>query len=236
MQRYFVNNCSNNIFTLSKDETYHLTKVMRVAINDLVEIVYDNNLYLSKIIQLEPLIRCEIVEKIITKDKNIPKVTLVQSIVKDNKLEYILQKSTELGVEEIIIYKSTRSIVKINENDKKLDRWNKIIREASEQSKRISVPILDKIVDLKELVKLEYDYKFLSTVNNNTNFIKQELHNIDINATILFVVGPEGGFTDEEEKYMIDNGFKPISLGDNVLRTETASLFILSAINYEFMR
>lgn len=236
MQRYFVNKIEDSTFTLSNDDTYHINKVMRMNISDKIEVVYDKRLFISEIIELIPYVKCRILNEVQEQVSETPEITIIQSLVKDNKLELIFQKSTELGVKEIVLYEADRSIVKIKDSNKKLERWNKIIKEASEQSKRLEIPKLEKIINLRELKKLNYDYKFLCTVNENTKTIKEELQNVGLNDRIIFVVGPEGGFTELEEKELIDSGFISISLGNNVLRTETASLFILSAVNYEFMR
>lgn len=236
MQRYFTNLKNNNKFTLSNNDTYHINTVMRMNINDKLEIVYNNEVYISEIIKLKPNVICKAINILEKYNKIIPQVTIIQSLIKDNKLEYVFQKSTELGIYELILFSADRSIVKVKDNDKKMERWNKILKEASEQSKRNSIPILNKIIDIKEINNLDYNYKFLCTVNEESKYIKEELQKVNINDRIVFVVGPEGGFTDNEEKEFFENGFIPVSLGQNVLRTETAGLFILSVINYHFTR
>jgi 16S rRNA (uracil1498-N3)-methyltransferase len=149
-------------------------------------------------------------------------------------MDYILQKTTELGVNEIIPFMANRSLIKLdNRKDKKIERWQKIVKEASEQSKREVVPKVNNFMQLSDLVNLkEYDMKFLCTVNENSQNIKKELSNISRSARILFVIGPEGGFTKEEEITLIENGFISLSLGSSVLRTETASIFIMSVVRY----
>ena len=129
------------------------------------------------------------------------------------------------------------SIIKVDKNDsKKVIRWQKIVKEASEQSKRCDIPKINGIMDLNDLVKYDSKYKFICSVNEKSKTIKSILSNINISDTILFVIGPEGGFDKKEEEFLMNNGFVPITFGNNVLRTETASSFILSVINYEFMR
>ena len=110
------------------------------------------------------------------------------------------------------------------------------MKEASEQSKRVDIPKVANITSLKDLINVDAKYKFLCSVNENSKSIKSVLSNANISDTILFVIGPEGGFDKSEEEYLIDNGFVSITFGKNVLRTETSSSFILSVINYEFMR
>ena len=91
-------------------------------------------------------------------------------------------------------------------------------------------------MDIKDLAKLDYDIKILCTVNELSMSLKQVLNKDLTNLKILFVIGPEGGFTDQEEKVLIDNGFISTSFGTRVLRTETASLYALSIINYILMK
>lgn len=235
MQRYFVKEKKDSFFLINKEDSYHIVKVMRMSINDKIEVIYDNTLYICKIIELGDFVKCEIIEEIHEEKLDTPKVIIAQSLVKEQKMDYILQKCTELNVYSIIPINTVRSVVKLDSCDKKLIRWNKILKEASEQSKRLEIPKLDRIMDIKDLINVKCDCKYICSVNEKSKTIKSVLSNTKKSDTILFVIGPEGGFSSSEEKLLIDNGFIPISLGKNVLRTETASLFILSAINYEFL-
>lgn len=238
MQRYFCQDKHDQIFTLSKDDSYHIFTVMRMNLFDTIEIVYENDLYLAEIMELEPNVKAKILEKKEEQRELSYQVTIVQSLVKEQKMDYILQKSTELGVSEFIPFTANRSIVKLDQKqDKKIERWQKVVKEASEQSKRTSIPIVTNVINLSNLVKLsDYDMKFLCTVNEMSQNLKKVLSKIPSGAKILFVIGPEGGFTTEEETTLIENNFLPISLGNTVLRTETASLFIMSVVRYLDMR
>ena len=234
MQRYFSKKIENNRFTLTEEDTYHITKVMRMVKDDKIEVVYQENTYICKIVSLSPLVEAEIVEEIKNNQELKTQVTIVQSLVKEQKMDYILQKTVELGVDKIIPYCASRSVIKINEKkDKKIERWKSILKEAAEQSKRIKIPEISNPINLSNLVKLsDYDIKFLCTVNESSQNLKKVLSNMVSGAKILFVIGPEGGFTPEEEKVMMENGFLSISLGNSVLRTETASTFIMSVDSY----
>ena len=236
MQRYFVDT-KEEIFTLSNDDSYHITKVMRNKIGDKVEVVIDKELYICEIVSLDKQVLVKKLEKI-EQDSELPcYVTIAQSLVKEQKMDLILQKSCELGVSEIIPINTTRSVVKLDKKEtKKVDRWNKILKEASEQSKRIVIPKINEILDIKDLANLDYDIKILCTVNELSTSIKKVLSK-DLNgAKIILVIGPEGGFTDKEEELLINSGYISTSFGNRVLRTETASLYALSIINYILMR
>lgn len=237
MQRYFVKEKIDNTFCLSKDDSYHIVTVMRMNISDKIEVVYDSECYICKIISLDDLVKCEIVSKIDSIDNNMPKVFIAQALVKEQKMDYILQKCCELGVSGIIPVSTERSIVNLDGKiDKKILRWNKVLKEASEQSKRVDIPVINDVLTLKKIVDLDFDYKIICSVNEKSKSIKSVLSKIDNSATILFVIGPEGGLSLSEENYLIDNGFIPVTFGSFVLRTETASVYALSAVNYEFLR
>ena len=237
MQRYFVNNKENDLFILSDDDSHHVINVMRMNINDEVEIVFESHLYLASITNLDVPVKCTLVKELDNNERMIPKIVIVQALVKEQKMDYILQKACELGVYQIIPVNTARSVVKIDKNDtKKIIRWNKILKEASEQSKRIDIPILDKIYDFNDLKTLDFKEKYICSTKENKKLLKSTLSKYNINDTIVYVIGSEGGFDPKEENELIENGFIPISLGNNILRTETASLFIMSAVNYEFER
>ena len=235
MQRYFCNSI-NNKYNLSKDDSYHITKVMRYSVKDKIEVVDNNELYIAEIVETSPLVIARQLEKVEC-NSNTFNVVIAQSLVNEQKMDYILQKGTELGADMFIPLITTRSVVKVNDKiNKKVDRWNTITKEASEQSKRLNIPKVCNPYTIKELISLDYDYKILCSVNEMSKSIKTVLSNIKESDRILIVIGPEGGFTNVEEELLIDNGFISVSLGDRVLRTETASLMILSIVNYIFMR
>lgn len=235
MQRYFCNT-NNDEFVLSSEDSYHITKVMRYSCGEKIEIVDKGILYIAEITNLSPLVTAKKIKKIDCSN-NTFNITVAQSLVTEQKMGYILQKGTELGAFEFIPLITDRSIVKINNKvEKKVERWNTIVKEASEQSKRLDIPKVLKPCTINEIAESNYDYKILCSVNEVSKSIKTVLSNIKESDRILIVVGPEGGFTNEEEKKLINNGFISVSLGARVLRTETASLFVLSIINYIFMR
>lgn len=238
MQRYFVNKKNDNKFTLSLDDSYHIKRVMRMEKGDLVEVIFNEKLYITKIIELNDNVLVEIVNELDTYNELDIKVCICQSLVKEAKMDLILQKSTELGAYSFIPLKVKNSIVKGNEADflKKVVRWQRIVKEASEQSKRNIIPEVITPKTIKEICSLEYDLKILCTVNELSTTFKNVLQKNKNCGTMIIVVGPEGGFTSEEERLLIDNGFISVSLGSFVLRTETASLCALSMINYEFER
>lgn len=236
MQRYFVNEIKNDLFKLNERDSYHLVKVMRSKIDDEIEIVCNKKLFLGKVIDINNLVSGRIIKEL-ESHFLFSNVDIAQALVNENKFNLILQKGTELNANSFIPLVTERSVIKVNKDfDKKIIRWQNIVNDASSQSKRLNNPRVYNVMKIDDLIKLDYDYKFLCSVNEKSNSIKKELQNINVYDRILFVIGPEGGFTDKEEDLMIKNGFKRITLGNNVLRTETASITILSMLIYHFMR
>ncbi len=236
MQRYFSEIKKNNNYIISNDDLYHITKVMRLKENDKIEVVYQNKAYACKLIKVDDNLVASSINEIQNSEQKIPEVILCIPLLKEQKMDLIIQKATELGVSEIIPIRLERSIVKLDstKEEKKLIRWNKISKEASEQAKRITIPKVRNIMDIKELNEFNCMKLVCSTVSNNFN-LKKLLHERENCDKILIAVGPEGGLTNKEEEYLLANGFTPVRLGKNIMRVETVPIFFLSVINYEFM-
>lgn len=227
MQRYFTNKLVDNYFILNDDDLYHINKVMRMKENDKVEVVFKNNVY-SGIITGNGIKKDELLSEEVT----LKNITLIIPLLKETKMDLILQKATELGVSRIIPVRMERSIIKLNEQDylKKQIRWQKICKEASEQSKRTSIPLVDK---LENISSLNLDgLNIICSTSENSNTLNNILKNMDKYDKINIAIGPEGGFTKEEEKILVNLGFIKTSLGKLIMRVETVPLYILSVINY----
>lgn len=238
MQRYFVSEKKNNSFLFSQNDIHHIKNVMRMNIGDKIEVVYDSKLYICEIISIDKdNIEVNIIEKKSDVNELNKHITIAFSITKEDKIDLILQKCTELGISEFIPLEMSRCNIKIDNSkvDKKLNRWQKICKEASEQSKRNIIPKVNNIHKVKDLIALDYDLKLVCSVNQSVINIKKVLQNHTYCDRIIFVIGPEGGISEEEENYLINNDYIPTSLGKRVLRTETAPIVIGSILNYEYM-
>lgn len=227
MQRYFSSKKENNLFTLSSNDMYHIKKVMRMKPNDTIEVVYDESLYICTLDSDYNVVISDKINKDNTKTKH---VTLCIPLLSDQKFSFILQKATELGVDEIIPVMTNRSIAKINDVDKKLTRWNSICKEASEQSKRLDIPSISTIKKIDDLSIS--GLKIVCSTKENLKTIKNVLQNNTKCDKMVLMVGPEGGLEDIEEEKLVNLGFIPVTLGKNILRVETVPIYLLSVINY----
>ncbi len=229
MQRYFSEVKKDNLFLLKDEDLYHIKTVMRMNINDEIEVVYEQKVYICKLDKNYNAI----IEKVI-EDNKIKKINYVLCvpILQEQKMSFILQKATELGVDLIIPILTARSMVKVKDKEnKKIERWKRICKEASEQSKRVTIP---EVSEIKKITDLNLDgLKIVCSTKEKDNTLKKVLKNNLKCDKIIMVVGPEGGLTLDEENKLIDLGFIPTSLGDNILRVETAPLYLLSVLNYE---
>jgi len=235
VQRYFANSKIADKFVLDSNDLFHIKTVMRMNNNDEIEVVYEKRLYLCNV---------EIdgdVNIIMNKELNIenqPNVELILAIpfLKEKKLDLIFQKGTELGVSKFILYEAERSIVNIDSKKEqhRLDRWSKICKEASEQSKRIDVPVV--VIERKKDHFTDLDgIKLVCSPTEKEKNIKNVLKNNKKCGKIIIVVGPEGGLSDIEEIYFEKKGFEKVSLGARIMRTETVPVFLSSIISYEYM-
>ena len=212
---------------LNKSQSHYLSKVMRIKVSENFSLFNGNGEWLAKITEVSKgIVKFVVTEKL--RQMDIAKeIWLAFSPIKSNYFNFMIQKATELGVTRFIPIIFDRTIVrKINK-----ERLEKIIVEATEQSNRINVPILEKPQNLKNFLrnnskKIELIFTDLNTSNKK----------LELNRTIkpiCAIVGPEGDFTESERKLILNNkDVKPININQNILRTETATISIISIINY----
>lgn len=235
MQHYFALDVNEKQIFLDEGDIFHVTKVMRMKKGEFLIAVFNEKFYLGEIISLSPLIisnKQELDEP--SRELTVP-TTLFISLAKGDKIDFIIQKATELGVSRIVLIKTRYSIVKMNEEDfnRKLhNRYLKIAKEASEQSERRKIPELLGVYDITNIPShlladvnlLAYEEKALEKI---------ELSSLKSAKSVSLLVGPEGGLNIEEVKSLVNIGFKPISLGKRILRVETAVVAGLAMINME---
>lgn len=230
MQRYFI---KNKDMLLEESDIRHIKKVMRMNINDKIEVVYNNKLHICEITSLEPF-NIKVIEKLDEDKKTKIELTVAVDLVKEQKMDLILQKLTELGVSRIIPVSMERSIVKLDKErfNKKKVRWESICKEASEQSKRTNIPIIEDIKSIKDLTKEDADLKLVASTKEKEKLLNYYLQSIEDCAKIIMVIGPEGGISDKEEDILVSNGYNRVSFGNLIFRVETATIYVASIINY----
>lgn len=235
MQRYFATDKIGEDIILSNDDIHHIKRVMRMKNNDIIEVVFNNILYKVEITNIDNM-DLKVLEIIDQKDDKYPDIILIIPSLKEQKMDLILQKCTEIGVSKIIIAPFERSIVKLDERKEKvkLERWKKICKEASEQSMRVNIPLITMENNLNFVEQLN-GLKLICSTNEKENYIKSVLKNHSECDKITLVIGPEGGISSKEEAYYESKGFKKITLGTQIMRVETVPIFLTSIIRYEYM-
>ena len=232
MQRYFAE-INNNIVTLSQGDYFHLTKVMRANVNDHIEVVDQHQKpYLCIITSVNPL-KIEVQEPINKQSELSKEVTLFFGLAKNDKIEFVLQKATELGAKRIVLFQGQRSVVKYTyqDFDRKLSRFNAIIKEAAEQCHREVLPEVlyrHSIKDIEEELLGDVNLFPYELEAGDTTVLNNELNKKY--RKIAVIIGPEGGFSAEEAEQLVAKKFVPVSLGRRILRCETAAVYALSVI------
>ena len=153
-------------------------------------------------------------------------------------MELIIQKTVELGVYEIYPVNMIRCVTKLKDENKKIERWNKISEVASKQSGRNIIPQINNCINIKKICEMipKYDIVMVAYELEEKNTLKAELKKLQLksNIKLAVVIGPEGGLDKKEVDVLQENGAKVITLGKRILRTETVALNVLSSIMYEF--
>lgn len=237
MQRYFVKEKIDNFLVLNQSDVHHIKNVMKNQPGDFIECIYQEELYICQI-ENPTLTKVKIIEKKHTNNESNWDITIAIALVKEQKMDLILQKLTELGVTRILPLKMERSIIKLDNQKfaKKKERWQKICKEAAEQSKRNKIPEIMDVISLEELKNYPYPKKYICSLTNPQNLVNNYLQENKEYVKMIFVIGPEGGISPKEESLLESYGYIPISLGNRVMRVETAAIYIASIINFCSMR
>ena len=223
MQQYFIDSkiSINDSVILRDDIIFHLTKVLRSTNKTFRLVDNEGHVFLANLDGNTG----KVIEDLNEYNELDCKITVIMSLIKQDKFELTLQKLTELGVSRIVPYNAKRSVVKENRTDKKLERYKKILAEAAEQSHRNFIPEIVPAISFKEVEKYKSDINLIAYEKED----KDIRSNLKANS-ITFVIGPEGGFDTDELNSFIKVGFKSISLGKSILRAETAAIYLASII------
>ena len=243
MSRFFVPKESVKARTIevSGKEAHHILDVMRLKVLDKI-VAFDGTgkEYVGFIKDIRKgALSVEIVETRSPQGAEGAKITLLQAIPKKEKMDYVIEKATELGVYAIIPLMTERTIPRWEASKKNAreDRWRKIAREAARQCGRVDIPNISAITSFKECVKnsTDHDLALIAVLNDETVSIREALSAFR-GGKIAMAIGPEGDFTPSEALLAKESGFKAVSLGPRILKSDTAGLASLAILNYEFSK
>ena len=246
MPKFFVkdNQVEDNKITILGDDVNHIANVLRMKVGDEIQICNTDttenyNVELNEF--SKDSIVCKVLEKIASEAESSINLKIFQGIPKSDKMELIIQKSTELGVKAIVPVEMERCISKINGKDekKKIERWQKISEVAAKQSGRDIIPKIEQVIKIKEISEhvSEYDMIIVPYEKAEGYSFKDAIEELKIkdnkNLNIGIVIGPEGGYEPSEVELLQNAGAKVVTLGKRILRTETVALAMASVIMYE---
>ncbi len=242
MNRFFVeeNQIVDDLIKIVGEDVKHIKNVLRLKEGREIEIISKGYKYLSIIEEINSNnIICKIIKKSIGENEAPIDIYLYQGIAKNNNMDIVIQKATEIGVKKIFPLETDRTVVVLKEEKKKearIKRWNQIALEAAKQSKRDIVPVVEDIIKFSKLSEKLKDEKYIIMPYEleDNKYLKEALSGFGNDSPIHIIIGPEGGFTEEEVDSIIKIGGNAITLGPRILRTETAGVIASSLVLYEF--
>ena len=232
-RRFFVDEVREGKARIVGDEAHHLTRVLRVEAGQRFEISDNQNVYLAQIeATRKDLVTFTIVDRIVAEEPQV-RVTLLASLIRFERFEWMIEKATELGVEHIIPVQAERSEKGLDlAARKRKARWSRVAREASEQSRRAHLTDIADAVRLNVALASEIPYRFALDEDPTAPPILGVLPERCVaGAEVALAVGPEGGWTAREQALMREHGWKPCSLGPLILKAETAVVAALAVVN-----
>lgn len=224
---FFVPQVRSGFADLRGEEAKHLTRVLRVELGQVYEISDNANKYLAKVVEAhKEAVRFEIVERL-EASRETPLITLYVAIIKFEHFEWGIEKATELGVDRIVPLVTARTEHGLEKAvPKRLERWRKIALEASQQSRRVFLPEITEAVALRKVLGVVEGKKFFLDEERSGQGLKRAVDEEPVSV----LIGPEGGWTEEERELARGSGWTPISLGPRVLRAETAWMACLAIL------
>lgn len=243
MPKFFVDSecIQGTIAKIYGSDVKHITKVLRLPLKSILILCDGEGFdYVARLSKIESdALTLDIIEKKPCVAEPELKVTLFQSIPKNPKMEYIIEKCTELGINSICPIVTERTVVKVDSfdaADKKLSRWRKIAAESVKQCARGAIPDVYNIYSLEEIREIvsEIDLLIVAYEEEKEVSLKTVLsQNKNVSSVGIFI-GPEGGFASSEIDFLKSLGAKTVTLGNRILRTETAGQTVLAAVMYEY--
>ena len=226
---FFKENLSLNLTSnLDKSQSHYISKVMRIKEGDNISLFNETGEWIVKIKEVKKGIINFVVIKKLRNVENDTEMWLAFTPIKFNYLNFMIQKATELGVTRFIPILTDRTVVReINK-----DRIKKIIIEASEQSNRIKLPKLEKLINFKDFLKI---YKNTNIILGDLNKNEEKIH-FNKNKPICILIGPEGDFSENERELMSQlQNIRSLRINRNILRTETAAIAMISILTFKHL-
>lgn len=221
------------VFNFDREQSHHIKDVLRMKEGTIIRLVNeDNEAGFASVFYQGKDVGAQVQEIDQNSNDMKVKVTLCIGLIKKEKWDFVLQKCTELGVSCIVPFESNRTVVKSKDEkvSKKMERWNKILLEAAEQCKRNSIPQLVEPIPFKDISKWQSELNCVAY--EDAKYVGEKLRDLVYDkSSITIVVGPEGGFDKNEVDTLVESGFHCITLGKRILRAETATTYVLSAID-----
>lgn len=245
MPVYFIRSdqIEQNQVHLDKSLQHHLRNVLRLKVGERILLVDERpRRYEARVIASHPNPIALIIEsETLPLLQNSPTIRLAVALIKKDKMDWLVQKATELGISRLTPIISTRTIIRpdMRRTEQQMSRWEKIAQEAAQQSCRWDIPVIDAPLSLETLLSEKCDDGFQlicaerHVVRSDQTTLRDAVFRHDGSGTVL--IGPEGGWDASERDKAEAVGFLPISLGEEILRTETAALAILSILRYEIL-
>lgn len=227
MQQFFIESIENLL--LSDEQLHQCRKVLRMQVGDKIRLVDQLGRGVIANFVDESLTKLEAEESIVWQPKKF-KLRIIASLIRSERLEWMIQKACECGVDEIVLYQSQHGVVRDfgKRSERKMERFNLIAKEASEQSYRqYEVPVLG-IATMNDLEQFKSELNLYADIGDEEHLINTVTKEV---SSISVLVGPEGGFSPLEREQFEAMGYQQVSLGNNVLRAETASIYICNMLS-----
>ena len=233
-RRFFVPEVRNNQTELEGDDARHLTQVLRVEAGQIYEISDNQNVYLAEVtLARKAHVVFRVMEQLPPPETPVP-LTVLVALIKFERLETVFEKATELGATEIRLVRAERSEKGLDlAAPKRMHRWQRIVLEASQQSRRAALPQITGPIPFAKALEFQGEHRLFLDEDRTGRSI---LDHVNGQAPASILAGPEGGWTAHERQEALAAGWAPVSLGPLVLRTETAVIAALAALNAAFYR
>lgn len=219
---------------LAGDDAKHLTQVLRVEAGQQYEICDNENVYLAEVtVARKSQVVFRVAERLEAPEPPTP-LTLLVSLIRYERLEDVFEKGTELGVTAFQLVKAERSEKGLEAAvPKRMPRWNRIVLEAGQQSRRARLPEINGPISLKNALGIAAAYRLLLDEERTGSSL---LDVVSSAAPAALLIGPEGGWVSPEREAALAAGWHPVSLGPNILRTETAAIAAAAVLRSVFQR